>query len=213
MIHLFFTRIQSEWTDVVFDAYFNELPTRIVDSIKKKRIKKDRQLSMIGKLLLKRMLGTLTIGETLNLDNLSYSSFGKPYFPGSALKFNIAHSHNMVVCVAGLQGEMGIDIELIRPVHLDDFTDYFVAEEWDRIYNNPNKHEGFFEAWTRKEAFIKATGTGMSIPLESINTVQPALTHDNKTFFISEVNIARDYKCHVASEAVVPTFTLKQYIF
>lgn len=91
----------------------------------------------------------------------------------SDLKFNVSHSHGLVVFAFARQRELGIDVEKIRP----DFASreiaqrYFSPQEIAELDALPPSvyTEGFFRCWTRKEAYIKARGQGLQIRLESFS--------------------------------------------
>jgi len=102
---------------------------------------------------------------------------GKPIVTGSnlalRLKFNLSHSHGMAVFVFANEREVGIDVEKIRL----DFASHEIAQ---RYFSSQEIAElealapqlyraGFFRCWTRKEAYIKARGQGLQIPLNSFS--------------------------------------------
>ncbi|MDH4217048.1 MAG: 4'-phosphopantetheinyl transferase superfamily protein, partial [Gallionella sp.] len=107
-----------------------------------------------------------------------YGPHGKPQLDAShqlahPLHFNLAHSNELaLLAVTGL-GAIGIDIEKMRP----DFPSaqiarrYFSAGEIEALGNlaPPEYAEAFFRCWTRKEAFIKATGRGLNLPLDQFD--------------------------------------------
>lgn len=97
------------------------------------------------------------------------NTYGKPSLINApAIEFNLTHSHaNALVAVT--TSPVGVDIEHLRA----DFDvvslaqRYFAAAEIDLVQTNPDR---FFEFWTRKEAFIKAIGMGISFPLQGFDT-------------------------------------------
>jgi 4'-phosphopantetheinyl transferase len=103
-----------------------------------------------------------------------YSANGKPSlskeFHSSQLRFNVSHSGGTVLLAFGLDRELGVDVEQIRP----DFATgevaerFFSAKEVSALRSLPValQAEAFFNCWTRKEAFIKAIGQGLSCPLD-----------------------------------------------
>jgi len=115
-----------------------------------------------------------------------YNQYGKPYlaesFQKSNLQFNISHSKERVLMGLRTGEEIGVDLEWIQP----DFVTNEVAEyhfapgEVFKFKNVAEKDRvrTFFSIWTRKEAFIKAVGKGVSFGLEkfevSIDPDQPA---------------------------------------
>ncbi len=104
----------------------------------------------------------------------SYNAAGKPALAtGEGLRFNLSHSHEMALVAVTDGREVGVDIEFVRP--LDDidrlaastFSAYEVAA-WGQL-PQIQQHEGFFNCWTRKEAFIKALGQGLLYPLDQFD--------------------------------------------
>lgn len=95
---------------------------------------------------------------------------GKPMLPGRPLHFNVSHSHELGLIAVTRRGEVGIDIERVRtmPTFLDMAGRYFTPCESSAIRDLPRtvSEEAFFHVWTRKEAFLKAIGLGLSHGLE-----------------------------------------------
>lgn len=95
----------------------------------------------------------------------SYGEHGKPYFETfKDFHFNVSHSGNFVAA-AFSESAVGLDIEVLRQSDLKIANRFFSEEEKEYAKDN----ETFFHIWTRKEAFIKQTGEGMSRPLPSFN--------------------------------------------
>jgi 4'-phosphopantetheinyl transferase len=114
----------------------------------------------------------------------SYESHGKPQIASAIphdqkLRFNLAHSGGLALYAFTLVGEIGIDLEHIRPEFTGDdiARRFFSASEVARLDKLPAqaRHEAFFNCWTRKEAFIKAKGVGLSLALDQFDvTLAPA---------------------------------------
>jgi 4'-phosphopantetheinyl transferase len=101
------------------------------------------------------------------------NAYGKPFVaspPCPSLRFNLSHTRGMVVCGATLAEEIGVDVEELRRVsdHLQLARRYFAAAEARALEALPaaDQWRAFFEFWTLKEAFVKARGRGLSIPLD-----------------------------------------------
>jgi 4'-phosphopantetheinyl transferase len=115
----------------------------------------------------------------------AYGPHGKPALAGgpagggdSALRFNLAHSHELALLAVTRSHEVGVDLEHVRP----DFATEDIAERFfsrreaaalRALPEGVARVEAFFRCWTRKEAFIKAKGEGLSFPL-SLFTVSLA---------------------------------------
>lgn len=90
-----------------------------------------------------------------------YASQGKPFLKNSAIQFNLAHSEHLALYAVTLDRAVGIDIERRRTVdQLEKLVQrFFRPSEARTIEAEP---ELFFQYWTCKEAFLKATGTGLA---------------------------------------------------
>jgi 4'-phosphopantetheinyl transferase len=137
---------------------------------------RDREHFVVGRGILRELLGRYLDRPPASL-SIHKAPREKPYLseePGiPRLCFNVSHSHGLAVYSFALEREVGIDVELVRP----DFASeeiaerYFSLRELEELRTLPSKHraEGFFLCWTRKEAYIKARGEGLQIPLESFS--------------------------------------------
>jgi 4'-phosphopantetheinyl transferase len=90
-----------------------------------------------------------------------------------SVRFNLSHSHGLAVFAFSLDREVGIDLELVRPDFATDeiAARYFSARELAELHALPAnaRAQGFFLCWTRKEAYVKARGAGLYIPLDSFS--------------------------------------------
>ncbi len=91
---------------------------------------------------------------------INYNEYNKPYLEDRKdFKFNISHCENTLVMATAIKYDIGIDIEVIDPkidvVGMGEIV--FSQSENELINNSPDK---FFRLWTKKEALIKAVGTG-----------------------------------------------------
>lgn len=113
------------------------------------------------------------LGRYLQFDpaalEFSYSSRGKPTLKGHGtelLHFNLAHSHELALICITRAAPVGVDVERIRPMHDADriAERFFSAREAEAFRNVPvaEQDAAFFSLWTRKEAWLKATGEGIS---------------------------------------------------
>ena len=95
---------------------------------------------------------------------------GKPFLPRySALHFNLSHSGHLAMLAVG-DRELGVDVEKLR--HLESLQEiarrHFSQSEFEALCALPEDQQlrGFYRLWTRKEAYIKAVGAGLSMPLD-----------------------------------------------
>jgi 4'-phosphopantetheinyl transferase len=97
---------------------------------------------------------------------------GKPALAGGGLHFNVSHTHGLALFAFTELGEVGVDVEEVRPrvTYLDLAERFFAPGESALLRGLPPEVslQAFFNAWTRKEAFLKATGLGLSFGSERV---------------------------------------------
>jgi 4'-phosphopantetheinyl transferase len=137
------------------------------------RFERDRRRFIVGRGVLRAILCRyLSIGPSQL--RFSYGEHGKPSLPagfgGDALRFNLAHSHELALYAFARDREIGIDLEHVHP--LSDAEEiaarFFSVRENTELEAVPDcrKLEAFFTYWTCKEAYIKATGDGLAQDLD-----------------------------------------------
>jgi len=134
---------------------------------------------VVGRGLLRTVLGRY-LGQTAQQIQFRLSPQGKPILCATAspLHFNVSHSHQLVVMAVTRQGELGIDVERLRPFanNLGLAERYFSPRECHllRLMSPERRTEAFFHTWTRKEACLKALGVGLSYGLDRVEvTIHP----------------------------------------
>ncbi|REJ75569.1 MAG: 4-phosphopantetheinyl transferase [Acidobacteria bacterium] len=118
--------------------------------------------------LLRQLLSERTDQPPAKLE-FEYGEFGKPSLKGnSSVHFNLSHSSRWCAIAICEASEIGVDIEEIEDISETELVSsrFFTDSEADRIRSAPDVQTGFFKCWTRKEAVIKAVGTGLSMPLD-----------------------------------------------
>jgi 4'-phosphopantetheinyl transferase len=134
----------------------------------------DRNRFVVARGLLRELLGRYLHQFPADLE-FSYAEHGKPALSGgnasTGLCFNLSHSAGLVVYAIARERNLGIDVEHVRPEFASDgiAERYFSASEVSDLRRLPSEARvaGFFNCWTRKEAYLKATGMGLQIPLNS----------------------------------------------
>lgn len=124
---------------------------------------------------LRRVLGQLTDTSPEQI-RFRFGEHGKPFLPGGP-SFNQSHSEERIMIAVATDGRLGVDIEEIRPVkYLLGLADKNFAKDEAALLHatpDPERFTVFFRLWTRKEAFLKALGFGLTHPLRSFS-VDPA---------------------------------------
>ena len=143
--------------------------------------KRDRNRYIVARGKLRKL-----IGERLHLSPESiefcYGEYGKPALAeqlrGQPLYFNISHSDNVAVFAFSRSLELGVDVEAIADMSdRDEVAAHCFSNHEIKKYkqlDDSQKPLGFFNCWTRKEAFVKALGDGLQCPLDSFDvTLSP----------------------------------------
>lgn len=144
--------------------------------------------------------------------------FGKPFVDATSgsrrPEFNLSHAGRMVLVGICGGGRIGIDVEEIRPMEdlLSIAESHYGPEEYAFLLAQPpgQLERAFFRCWTRKEAYVKALGKGLSIPLNSFDTLaRPARSRfsdagagapGTPSVAIAELDVPDGYAASVALE-------------
>jgi 4'-phosphopantetheinyl transferase len=119
----------------------------------------------------------IVLGRYLNLPpgslEFGQTEYGKPFLtnPDAAgVLFNLSHSGEVAVIAVAREREVGVDVEFMRAdFATNDVAEHFfsVAEIYTLSGLEPQlRTQAFFNCWTRKEAYVKARGEGLSMPLD-----------------------------------------------
>jgi 4'-phosphopantetheinyl transferase len=168
---------------------------------------RERRRFIVARATLRRMLGQRLQIRPEKIE-LAYRTRGKPALApslaNSGLRFNVSHHGEFAVYAFALGHEVGIDVEEIRDIpDADGIVGLVFSQREREMYDAldaPDKPRGFFNCWTRKEAFIKALGTGLSYPLDSFAV---SLAPDEPARFI-HINGAPGIDCGWTLHAFEP---------
>lgn len=134
---------------------------------------RDRKSFIVGRGLLRTILGRYLRIEPSRLQ-FSFTSNGKPvlgktFGGGSMLRFNLSHSQGLALYAVTCGREIGIDLEYIHPISdVEQIAAHFFSVRENTVLRALPAHrrlEAFFNCWTRKEAYLKAIGDGLTQPL------------------------------------------------
>jgi 4'-phosphopantetheinyl transferase len=145
---------------------------------------KDQNQSIITRGCMRAILALYLKTKPAQIE-FSYNTYGKPVLaadslhPGlhaglrEGLSFNLSHSHEIGMLAVAQAYPVGIDIEFIREDldYLEIARRFFSPHEVSDLEGLPKnaQKEAFFHCWARKEAYIKAVGGGLSVPLDSFD--------------------------------------------
>lgn len=137
---------------------------------------RDRRRFIVARARLRQLLAA-RLGIRAESVELTYGTHGKPSlarrFADTGWRFNVSHSDDIAVYAFSRGREVGIDVEAIRAnPDADDIAANFFSRRENEAYRALAPHDkplGFFNCWTRKEAFIKALGDGLCHPLDGFD--------------------------------------------
>jgi 4'-phosphopantetheinyl transferase len=161
--------------DLAINEYFQSAFLELLSPDEKNRAGKfrfpeDRRNFIAARAILRLLLGKYLARGAAEI-SFHYSKFGKPGIADdNSFQFNISHSQNMALFAFTKKFDIGVDIEFVNPdIEVKDIAaNFFSANEIMNLLALPEEQQalGFFNCWTRKEAFIKAVGEGLSFPLD-----------------------------------------------
>ncbi len=209
-IKVYYTRIESDYSDKDFSLYLNYLPSYLHKKLLKVKHRNTRNSKLFGLLLMQHGLKIESSNEQV-LSNLEYTSKGKPFISGAS-EFNISHSQNIVVCAVS-NSEIGIDVEKIRDVNINNFKIYFSTDEYTDIENSSAINKSFFKYWTKKESFAKAIGEGLTISFANVNFNKNRISYNTKNLFSHEISINDNFITNICTEQQYPNIEIEEIIF
>jgi 4'-phosphopantetheinyl transferase len=136
----------------------------------------DRQRFLIGRAFMRTVLADCLENADPAALQFAYSAHGKPELAGAhagALHFNLSHTDAMLALAVSRTHAVGVDVEAVtRKVELLALAKrYFAAREYEELQelDTTEQRERFFALWTLKEAWLKACGLGLKVPLDSFS--------------------------------------------
>jgi 4'-phosphopantetheinyl transferase len=207
MVYVFYHYIDEASDEEAIDNIFNSFPSTLQSQILKCKNKKDRNMTIIGRVLLVEALRVLKIDY--GLDEIKFTQYRRPYFNDS-FDFNISHSHDFVVCAVSKTNHVGIDVEKIKPVDLNDFKMGFRDKDWNNVLSADDRLKHFYSLWTKRESFLKAVGTGfIQLPAE-VSYNANKIAWNKKEWSICQLLLHEEYCCHLVVDQSEPEIQLKE---
>lgn len=184
--------------DLDLEKSYELLPEQRKSKVDFYRFEKDKKLSAGAYLLLDAML------NEKNITNPTFKTkeYGKAYISNHEnIHFNLSHSGRMVACAIS-DVEVGVDVEYVdREIDLNIAKHYFFNTEYESIMKSPNPSNEFFSYWVLKESYMKYTGLGMNLNLNSFEIIiedEIRLKNDEENLKFNLFNI-KNYKIGIAS--------------
>ncbi len=147
------------------------LPPYRREKVMRCRFLRDRLLSLCA--------GMLALGS--HGGEIALQDGGKPYFIDQGIRFSLTHS-DRCAAIAVSRYELGLDVEPLTRGYHDSMLRSFHHNEAAYIDRAVDRDRAFVEIWTRKEAYVKYLGTGLSEGLSSFDTTSAPLSASLFTF-------------------------------
>jgi 4'-phosphopantetheinyl transferase len=163
-----------------------------------------RRRALASRALLRQILGR-TLGAAPRSLSFTAGRFGKPALADRAIDFSLSHTGDLALVALSRGRELGIDVEQVRPLDdLERLVERFLAPSERAVVRelpDAERPRGFFRAWTRKEAWLKARGEGLGGPLDR----DPA---SDARFGIVPLAVTPAHEAALALEAPVERVTI-----
>jgi len=182
-VHLWIVRLEA--SDDNFERCLAWLAPEETARAERFRFPRHRRAFALGRAALRVLLASYLGNDAVDV-LFVYGPQGKPALAPAlenaarSLRFNVSNSGDLAAYAFTIGCEIGVDIERHRALH--DFENiarrFFSPQETAELLELPDaeKTAAFFHCWSRKEAYIKAMGGGLSIPLDSFQvTLQPGV--------------------------------------
>ena len=173
-------RIGLDQADDSLERFRRTLEPHELERAGRFHFEKHRRHFIVARGFLRTVVGRYlkTQPETLRFE---YGAYGKPTLASEhGLRFNLSHSNEVALLAVTLDAELGVDVEHIRAdFATEDIARRFFSRAEVEMFNALPKEEqvaAFFRCWTRKEAYIKAIGKGLSQALDEFDvTLAPGI--------------------------------------
>jgi len=171
---LVWTAVLDDISGIRFEQLVHLLSWDERQRARRLRFERDWKRFIVCRGVLREILGTY-LGKSPETIGFNYGPQGKPYLKvpegqtAGLVHFNVSHSSGLAIYALGL-GEVGVDLEFVRVIpEMEALVDqYFSVGERSSFgsISPDQKAKAFFNCWTRKEAYVKACGGGLLIPLD-----------------------------------------------
>ena len=166
-INIYMTNVQCLADNKLYNSLYDYVLQYRKNKVDRLRFERDKRLSLGAEALL--IKACRDFGVKYKTQCVITGKGTKPCFEKNDFCFNLSHGGEMAMCAAG-EIDIGCDIEKISEINLGVAKKFFKKTEYEYITSFKTKTEqqkAFFKIWTLKESYIKCTGLGLGIPLNS----------------------------------------------
>lgn len=211
-------RTDIHWPEERMREFATQLSLEELARAKRFHFKVDFDRHVISRALTRLLIGSLVDLPPREVSLVS-NRFGKPSISKDqnplGLEFNVSHSGEFILIALTAKRQVGVDIEHVnQQLHLNSLVRDLLSVKEQIAFSRlcpDQRQEAFFNCWTRKEAFIKAKGAGLSIPLNGLDVSflpgEPAMLLDTRPdrteaarWTIRDLEVAPAYKAAIAAQ-------------
>jgi 4'-phosphopantetheinyl transferase len=168
-------RVAIDRLSAFVSQYEGVLCERELETARRFRFETDRRRYVLSHAALRHLLGEYLRSSPSAL-RFEHTARGKPELPRdvnpAGLRFNVSHSRELALIAVTLQRDVGVDVEFARPMAeaVQIAERFFSRGESARLRALPAEQQpvAFFNCWTRREAYLKATGEGIAESLDQL---------------------------------------------
>ncbi len=180
-----------------FEKELRILPRSIQNEISRYQRPADQQLRIAARYMLRSSLKQNNL--LFNLNDWQTDAHKKPFIPGH-FNFNISHSHRLsIIAVATSPIPIGIDIEKKKSINTQALSTFLHPEEEEWISNSSSRLQSFYTIWVKKEAALKAIGTGLLPGLKEFSCIHDSVSHRGKPWYFFPIHINQEYCCCICT--------------
>ena len=199
-------RVSLDQQDATLERFRRTLEPDELDRAGRFHFEKHRRHFVVARGFLRSVVARYLETQPESL-RFAYGTYGKPALASDhVLRFNLSHSHEVALLAVTLDAELGVDVEHIRADFAsEDIARRFFSRAEVDVFNALPQDEqvaAFFRCWTRKEAYIKAIGKGLSLALDAFDvTLAPGASpqllraedDDASRWLLSDVDVGEGY--------------------
>lgn len=208
-LYVYYSLIDPDMPDERFFHYLHQLPAGLHPDILRYHRRADQVRTLTGKLLMKEAIVQAGFSPEL-MHSISYTNFKRPYI-AEHFDFNITHSGHCVACAAGFNMKLGIDVEEIHPISINDITMVLRDEELDEMKRTNASPETILRFWTRKEAIVKASGQGLYMQPQEIYFIDGLTARAGADiWYLHELDVDPGHICYCVSNVAGMEIVMKE---
>ncbi|MCW3101567.1 MAG: 4-phosphopantetheinyl transferase [Bacteroidetes bacterium] len=194
--------------DEKMHEHISALPATMEKEINRYHTIADRKSRLLGRLMLKDSVGRAGLPHLIG--TVSRNVHNKPCIKGWDA-FNISHSGEMVV-FAHSRAEIGIDIEKAGPLDHESLLHNLHPKEQELVRRSADPQQEFYHIWVKKEALLKAVGTGLMAETELPDCSGSLLSYKGMDWRFHLLGLAPGYICYLCAPASQSEISIDKFL-